>query len=326
MLLMLAPVGGAKANPADGMINHLRDNRVHRNAAEPGGHLDLRPMHALVQTQDGLALHMRRWSPTAAPRGQVLIVHGLGEHGGRYAHVAAALHAHGWEVTAYDQRGHGHSAGAQGDVAQADSLLADLAQVIDSVRAQQPGPLVLLGHSLGGLVAARFVAEALRPNPAAWVREIDALVLSSPALDAGMNGLQRLLLAVVPRVLPHLRVNNGLDPAWISRDAAVVKAYVDDPLVHDRISGLLGRFFAEAGPEVQAVAAQWRVPTLLMWAGADRCVRPEGSARFAAAAPRSAVTAREWPGFAHEIFNEPEKGEVLAELHAWLDRRYPAGV
>ncbi|HJV72542.1 alpha/beta hydrolase [Ideonella sp.] len=283
-------------------------------------------MHALVQTQDGLALHVRRWSPTAAPRGQVLIVHGLGEHGGRYAHVAAALHAHGWAVTAYDQRGHGHSAGAQGDVAAADSLLADLAQVIDAVREHQPGPLLLLGHSLGGLVAARFVAEALRPRPAAWSREVDALVLSSPALDAGMNGLQKLLLAVVPRLMPHLRVNNGLDPAWISHDAAVVKAYIDDPLVHDRISGLLGRFIAEAGPEVQAVAAQWRVPTLLMWAGADRCVRPEGSARFAAAAPRSVVTPREWPGFAHEIFNEPEKGEVMAELDTWLDRRYPAGV
>jgi alpha-beta hydrolase superfamily lysophospholipase len=307
-------------------FNHLRDSRVHLDATGRSQHLDWRPMHALVQTLDGLALHVRRWSPTAAARGQVLMVHGLGEHGGRYAHVAASLHAHGWEVTAYDQRGHGHSAGAQGDIAAADSLLADLAQVIDSVRADRPGPLVLLGHSLGGLVTARFVAEALRHQPAAWTRDVDALVLSSPALDPGMSAVQKLLLSLVPRVMPHLRVNNGLDPAWISRDAAVVKAYTDDPLVHDRISGLLGRFIAEAGAEVQAVAAQWRVPTLLMWAGADRCVRPDGSARFAAAAPRGAVTPREWPGFAHEIFNEPEKGEVLAELESWLDRRYPAGV
>lgn len=283
-------------------------------------------MHALVQTADGLALHVRHWSPTAAPRGQVLIVHGLGEHGGRYAHVAAALHAHGWAVSAYDQRGHGHSAGAQGDIAQADSLLADLGRVIDALREQHAGPLVLLGHSMGGLVAGRFVAEALRPRPAGWSREVDALVLSSPALDAGMSAVQKALLAVVPRILPHLRVHNGLDPAWISHDAAVVKAYVDDPLVHDRISGLLGRFIAEAGPETLALAPQWRVPTLLMWAGADRCVDPAGSARFAAATPRTVVSVREWPGFAHEIFNEPGKAEVLAELDAWLDRRYPAGV
>jgi alpha-beta hydrolase superfamily lysophospholipase len=283
-------------------------------------------MHDLVQTADGLALHIRGWASAAGavPRGQVLIVHGLGEHGGRYAHVAEALASAGWAVTAYDQRGHGHSAGATGDVATDDSLLQDLSRVIGTLRVgAPPGPLVLLGHSLGGLVAARFAAEALLPRPAAWSRGVDALVLSSPALDPGVNAVQKALLAVVPRVLPHLRVHNGLKPAWISRDPAVVKAYVDDPLVHDRISGLLGRFIAEAGPVVQAVAAQWVVPTLLMWAGADRCVRPEGSARFAAAAPRAVVTAREWPGLAHEIFNEPEQAEVLAALLAWLDRQIP---
>jgi alpha-beta hydrolase superfamily lysophospholipase len=283
-------------------------------------------MTALVQTADGLSLHIRRWSSTAAARGQVLMIHGLGEHGGRYAHVAAALHAHGWDVIAYDQRGHGHSGGAKGDIASMDSLLGDLGLVIDALREHPTGPLVLLGHSLGGLVAARFVAERLMDQPAGWSREVDALVLSSPALDPGMNAAQKLLLAVVPEVLPHLRVGNGLKPEWISRDRAVVQAYVGDPLVHDRISGLLGRFIAESGPVVEGAAARWRVPTLLMWAGADRCVNPDGSARFAAAAPASAVTAREWPGFAHEIFNEPEKEEVLAELDTWLDRRYPAGV
>jgi alpha-beta hydrolase superfamily lysophospholipase len=281
-------------------------------------------MHTLVQTADGLALHLQHWRPAGPVRGTVLMVHGLGEHGGRYAHVAAALQAGGWAVVAYDQRGHGHSAGATGDVAAPDSLLLDLSQVLGSLRGASPGPLVLLGHSLGGLVAARFVAEALLPHPAAWSRGVDALVLSSPALDPGMNAVQRALLAVVPKVLPHLRVNNGLKPEWISRDPAVVKAYVDDPLVHDRISGLLGRFIADAGPVVQGVAPNWVVPTLLMWAGADRCVRPEGSARFAATAPRAVVTPREWPGLAHEIFNEPEKANVLNTLLAWLNQRFPA--
>ncbi len=280
-------------------------------------------MHALVQTQDGLALHVRRWRPATPARGQVLIVHGLGEHGGRYAHVAADLQGQGWDVTAYDQRGHGHSAGAQGDIAAADSLLADLARVIDTLRQQLAGPLVLLGHSLGGLVAARFAAEGLVSQPADWSRPLDGLVLSSPALDPGMSAVQKALLAVVPKVLPHLRVNNGLKPEWICRDPAVVKAYVDDPLVHDRISGLLAQFIAGAGPVVQEVAARWSLPTLLMWAGADRCVRPEGSARFAAAVPPTVVATREWPGFSHEIFNEPEKAKVLVELNRWLDQRFP---
>lgn len=278
-------------------------------------------MHALVQTHDGLALHEQRWRPSGPARGLVLIVHGLGEHSGRYAHVAAALQARGWDVAAYDQRGHGHSAGATGDIATIDSLLADLSKVIDSLRTQASGPLVVLGHSLGGLVTARFVAEALQPQPAGWSRPVDALVLSSPALDPGMNAVQKMLLAVVPKVLPHLRVGNGLNPDWISRDPAVVKAYVDDPLVHDRISGLLGQFIAEAGPVVIDAAGRWRVPTLLMWAGADRCVSPSGSARFAAAAPMEVVARREWPGLAHEIFNEPEKAAVLATLTNWLDGR-----
>lgn len=281
-------------------------------------------MHTLVQTADGLALHLHDWKPAGTPRGQVLIVHGLGEHGGRYAHVAADLQSKGWVVVAYDQRGHGHSAGAQGDIANDDSLLADLGAVIDKLRgASVPGPLVMLGHSLGGLLAARYVAEGLAAQPAAWWREVDALVLSSPALDPGTNAVQKALLSVVPKVLPHLRVNNGLKPDWISSDPAVVKAYVDDPLVHDRISGALAQFIVRSGPEVQAVAGRWKLPTLLMWAGADKCVRPDGSVEFAAAVPREVVTVHEWPGLSHEIFNEPEKAQVIAMLNRWLDGRYP---
>jgi alpha-beta hydrolase superfamily lysophospholipase len=281
-------------------------------------------MHTLVQTADGLALHLHHWRPSSPARGTVLVVHGLGEHGERYAHVATALRERGWSVVAYDQRGHGHSAGAQGDIAREESLLSDLAGVIDQVRAGSgAGPFVLLGHSLGGLVASRFVAEGLLPRPATWSRPVDALLLSSPALDPGMNAVQKALLAVVPRLLPHLRVHNGLKPEWISRDPAVVKAYIDDPLVHDRISGLLGRFIAEAGPVVLGQAARWSTPTLLMWAGADRCVQPAGSARFAAAAPAGVVSRREWPALAHELFNEPEKADVLTELMRWLDGRFP---
>src|SRR5207244_4127487 len=98
----------------------------------------------------------------------------------------------------------------------------------------------------------------------------------------------------------------------------------NDPLVHHRITGRLGTFAATQGRAVIDAAPRWTTPTLLMWAGADRCVAPRGSAAFATAAPRDAVTAREWPGLYHEIFNEPEQDEVLDALLAWLDRTVPA--
>jgi len=205
-----------------------------------------------------------------------------------------------------------------------DDLLADLAVVIDAVRTVRPGRLVLLGHSLGGLVAGRFVAEGAQPaaQRAPWYREVDALVMSSPALDPGLSLFQQALLAVAGTLAPGLAVGNGLSPDWISRDAATVAAYVADPLVHDRIGARLARFIADEGATVIGRAAAWPLPTLLMWAGADRCVRPAGSARFATAAsvPGSPVSTREWPGLAHEIFNEPERAEVIAALTGWLDR------
>lgn len=275
-------------------------------------------MPPTLTAADGLALHLHHW-PCAASRGTVLIVHGLGEHAGRYAHVAAALNGWGWNVVAHDHRGHGRSAGPRGRIARDDALLEDLALVIDMVRARQPGRLLLLGHSMGGLIAARFVAEALQPQPAAWSREVDALVLSSPALAADMNAVQRLLLATLGRLAPDLAVGNGLKPEWVSRDAEVVRAYVADPLVHDRITPRLARFILDGGEFVRSLAPRWRVPTLLMWAGADRCVAPRGSAAFASAAPAGVVQAQVFEGLAHEIFNEPERDRVLATLGQWLD-------
>ena len=279
-----------------------------------------------VNTSDGLKLNVRTWPSRGSPRGQVLIVHGLGEHAGRYAHLAGALNAHGWRVVAHDQRGHGQSEGPHGVMPAADSLLADLARVIDATRATTPGPLLLLGHSLGGLVAARFVAEDLAAAPAAWSREVDALVLSSPAINPGLSAFQKLLVAVASRLAPNLALGNGLDPHAISRDPAVVQAYQGDRLVHDRISGRLARFIADEGATVLAAAPRWRVPSLLMWAGADRCVAPAGSAALAAAAPPAVLSARAWPMLAHEIFNEPEREEVMVALDQWLDRRFPSGV
>ena len=278
------------------------------------------PMDSL-RTTDGQTLHLHRWPAQGAARGVVQIVHGLGEHLGRYAHVAAALNAQGWHVAGHDLRGHGLSTGQRGGLADSHAFLADVALVQDGIRRQWPqGPLVLLGHSLGGLIAARFAAEALAPMPAPWSRVLSGLVLSSPALDPGMTGAQKFLLAALGPVAPRLALNNGLKPEWICRDPAVVKAYVDDPLVHDRVTPRLVRFIVDAGVLVQARAAAWRLPTLLMWAGADRCVAPAGSAVFAAAAPAAVLSAKVYPGLFHEIFNEPEQAEVLGQLTQWLGR------
>ena len=274
-----------------------------------------------LTTEDGFALHVREWPvSTDSVRGTVLIVHGLGEHIARYGHVAQALNRAGWNVIGHDQRGHGASEGGRGVLAHADSLLLDLSRVIDALRSARPGPLVLLGHSLGGLVAARFVAGAIdgTPNERAWSRDVDALVLSSPALNAGMSSAQRLLLAATAPLTPNLAVGNGLKAEWLSRDPAVVQAYRDDPLVHDRITPRLAQFIVDAGTVVQQRAPRWNVPTLLLYAGADRCVAPAGSATFAANAPAGVLTARVWPELFHEIFNEPERDEVLGLLIEWL--------
>ena len=275
-------------------------------------------MGRTIRTRDGLALARRDW-PSADARGTIVIVHGLGEHIGRYAHVAARLNANRWSVVGYDQRGHGASPGERGRIAAHDDLLLDLDAVIDDVRAEAGGPLILLGHSLGGLVVARFVAGALESPRPSWHRNVDALVLSSPALDIGMTGAKRALLATLERLTPNLGIGNGLDATGISRDPAVVAAYRADPLVHDRIAPRLIRFLADSGPLVRQLAPRWNVPTLLLYAGSDRLVVPAGSAAFAAAAPAALVTARPFASLFHEIFNEPEQDEVLGVLTAWLD-------
>lgn len=279
------------------------------------------PQRGILPTPDGATLALRRWpagadAPTA-PRAVVLLVHGLGEHSGRYAHVSQWLCERGFAVRAYDHRGHGESSGARGTLPHPLRLVEDLGLVVDQTRLAHPGvPLVLLGHSLGGLVAASVVARA--------VRSVDALVLSSPGLDPGLGAFQKALLAVLSRLAPTLRVGNGLDANDISHDPAVVKAYREDPLNHDRIDSRLARFLAHEGAVVQAAAPQWPVPTLLLYAGADRIVRPEGSRRFAAAAPTGMVSAVGFDALFHEIFNEADAAPVFAALEGWLDRALPA--
>jgi len=265
-----------------------------------------------------IALHDWPLADDAVQRGAVLVLHGLGEHAGRYGHVARQLNGWGFSVRGFDQYGHGESDGPRGALPSATRLLDDLADVVASTRAALPPalPLILLGHSMGGLVSCLAVAS----RPLA----LQGLVLSSPALDPGLSALQKLLLAMLLRVAPDLRLGNGLDNRFISHDPQVVAAYRADPLVHDRISARLARFIAQGGPVVLARAGQWTLPTLLMYAGSDRLVNAKGSRDFAAAAPAEVVSVRCFPDLYHEIFNEAGSGAVFDCLKAWLDARFPA--
>lgn len=265
-----------------------------------------------VRTRDGLDLAVRHW-PTASARGRVLLVHGLGEHIGRYEHVAAHLVARGWDAVGYDHRGHGASPGKRGALHAGDDLLADLTAVVDAVRPVASAPFVMMGHSMGGLVAAQFVAEERRT--------VDALVLTSPALDAGLGFAQRLQLAIGLALVPDLAMSNQLDASRISHDPEVVRRYVADPLVHDRVTARLAKALVDGGAAVLARAPQWRVPTLLLWAGSDKLVSPKGSAAFAAAAPATVVTSRCFDGLYHEIMNELDAAPVFTAIDAWLDPR-----
>ena len=267
-----------------------------------------------LRAADGTALHLYRW-PGEGTRGTVLIVHGLGEHGGRYAHVATWLAARGFTAVGYDHRGHGRSDGKRGVLPHTDALHTDLATVVDAVRAPN-GPLLLLGHSMGGAVVAGFLAAQRRP--------VDFAVLTSPALRARMSVVQRLQLAIGLALLPWLAQPNGLDPTGIAHDPATVRAYLEDPLVHDRISARLAKATLDAGAAALRAAPRWSVPTLLLYSGSDRLVDPAGSDAFAASAPGEVVESARFDALYHEILNEGTlAAPVFARLERWLDARVP---
>ena len=276
--------------------------------------------HDSVRLPDGSQRYLHAWpqggiTPT---RAAVLVVHGLGEHGARYAELAARLNGWGFDVFAYDHLGHGRSPGRRGVVPAGDGLVGDLEKLVDAIRGRLPQttPLVLLGHSMGGLLAAQLVATSGSP--------VDALVLSSPALATRMTPLQRALARLGARCFPDLVIGNGLDASRISHDANQVAAYRDDVLMHDRISARLADAIDRGGAEVLQAAPAWSLPTLLLYAGDGALVDPQGSRRFAASAS-ALVEAREFDGLYHELFNEAGalSAPVFTCLRDWLQARFP---
>lgn len=273
---------------------------------------------APLQRPDGVVLGVWDWPAPEAARGQVLLVHGLGEHARRYDAMAERWLAMGWSVRAYDQRGHGSADGPRGGLPHRDALLDDFDAVWEDTRAQFAGPLLVLGHSMGGLVTA----AALWRRAQAGLSLPQGLILSSPALDVGMGAATRALVALLNRWAPGLTLGNGLPAHRISHDPKVVEAYVQDPRVHSRISAPLAMFFLHWGALIRASAPHWPLPTLLLYAQADALVRASGSETFAQAARHAGapVQAQGFEGLFHEIFNEPEAmaAPVWRRLQAWL--------
>ncbi|MBU3671793.1 MAG: alpha/beta hydrolase [Sinobacteraceae bacterium] len=269
------------------------------------------PLRSTLTTADGEQIACFDWAVPAA-RGLLLIVHGLGEHALRYARLAVWLNARGYAVRAYDQYGHGASSGRRGHLARDLQLIEHLAEIATRTRESLPEgqPLVVLGHSLGGLVVASAAERGLLP--------VQGLVLSSPALAVDMAAWQRVAVRWLPRYWPNLTLGNGLQPRYLSHDDVVVSAYQNDPLVHNRICARLGGFVASEGERVIEAAPGWTLRTALLYAGDDRLVSPRGSRAFAAAAPTRFVSSQCFDGLYHEIFNEPDEAPLKA-LEAWLN-------
>ncbi len=265
------------------------------------------------QSADGLPLVGRCWEPDAEPRAVVCLVHGLGEHCGRYGHVAAALNAAGYAVLACDQRGHGRSGGKRGFIPSYDALMDDIGLLLTQAEQRFPGkPRFLYGHSLGGNEVLNY---ALRRRPA-----LAGVVATSPGLRTAFRppALQLAAGRLMNRLWPAFTLPNGLELAGLSRDPAVISAYETDPLNHDRLSARLGVSLLEAGEWAIAHAAEFPVPLLLMHGTADRLTSHQASQEFAAKAPNCAL--KLWDGLYHETHNEPEQQAVLATVVAWLQQ------
>lgn len=274
---------------------------------------------ATLKTADGLDLFLRRWQAEGVShRWTFVVVHGHGEHSGRYQHLAEWFTPLGATVYALDLRGHGRSGGQRGHAPSLEALLNDIDLVVNRARQQSDGPVVLIGHSFGGLLA---IAYALR-----YPDHIDRAVFSAPLLRLKLQvpAWKRGLGKVLPKVAPRLSLSNEVNADVLSHDPDNAAAYRSDPLVHDRISAGMYSDTIARGEEFIARAGELRVPFLLMHGRDDQVVDPTGSQRFFA---RATVPERAfclYPGLYHEIFNEVDREKVFQDLESWLTQRTDA--
>jgi alpha-beta hydrolase superfamily lysophospholipase len=271
-----------------------------------------------LDTGDGFRLFTQEWAPESGVKAVVCLVHGLGDHTGRYTHVAATLTENGYALAGYDLRGHGKSGGARGHTPSYDALMDDLALCLAKTQARYPGkPLFLYGHSLGGNQVLNF---ALRRQPA-----VTGVISTGPWLRLAFDppALQVMLGKVMNSIYPSFAQANGLETAALSTDELVVKKYENDPLVHDRISARLFLGAYQAGYWALEHASDFSYPLLLMHGGADRLTSAQASREFAQKAG-ACCTLKIWEGFYHEIHNEPQQAEVMQVMVDWLEQKLPS--
>jgi len=267
---------------------------------------------------DGLTMYARGWAPEKEPKAVICLVHGLGEHVGRYEHVGQAFANAGYALLGLDHRGHGKSGGQRGHTPAYDALLEDVAALIRQARERYPArPCFLYGHSMGGNLVINY---ALRRKA-----DLDGVIATGPFLKLAFQppAVKVALGRMMNNIAPGFTQTSGLETAALSRDANVVKAYVNDPLVHDKISARLFVSLFDSGQYAFDRPSEFPLPMLLMHGSADRLTSAAASRQFGAAAPPF-VTTRLWDGFFHEIHNEPEKDEVLKAMIAWLDGQVKA--
>jgi alpha-beta hydrolase superfamily lysophospholipase len=261
-------------------------------------------------------IYYQAWLPEGGVKAALLLVHGLGEHSGRYGNVVNRLVPLGYAIYGLDHVGHGKSEGAREYVERFEDYTDTLAAYRAMVSGWQAGcPLFLLGHSMGGLIAAVYLLDRQA--------EFKGAVLSAPAIKVGGDippavvALSKLLATVAPRAGVA-----ALDTRLISRDPAVVAAYDADPLVcHGKTTARLGAELLKASRRAAAEAGRISLPILILQGGGDKIVDPPGAQMLHDMASSADKTLKMYPGLYHEIFNEPEHDRVLQDVQAWLAAR-----
>ena len=257
-------------------------------------------------------MYARGWAPQGQPKAAIMLIHGHGEHVGRYDHVASALTEKGYAMLGFDLRGHGKSGGPRGHTPSYDVLLDDIASFSQQVDQRYAGlPRFLYGHSLGGNLALNYV---FRRKP-----ELKGVVTTGTWLKTAFEppAVQVFLAKFMNSIAPGFSQHTKLDAAGLSHDQTVVKAYQNDPLVHDLLSARLFLSIYESGLWAIDHAAEFSLPLLLMHGGADPIISVQACRDFTSKAGDN-VTFKVWDGLYHEIHNEPEQAQVFAYMLDWL--------
>lgn len=266
----------------------------------------------------GAALHWQTWMPDAPPRAIILLAHGYAEHLGRYTHVAAHLNAHGYGVYTIDHWGHGQSDGTPGFVPKFSVFTDGVEALLAKIEADHPHlSIFLIGHSMGGLIAATHLLTHQSHYRGA--------ILSGPAIMPAQPPTKLMLWIsrLLSRFLPKIGVLK-LDANGVSRDPAVVAAYLADPMVYTgKIGARLAAEFFDSMAHVRAQAAQITLPLLLAHGDRDSLAAPSGSHYLFEHCGSADKTLRIYPGLFHEIFNEPEQAMVLGEVTDWIAAHMP---